>query len=76
MLEEEILNVGRGNIECWKMKGIQCWLSENIRAHFLHWWWSNCGVWTAEGQDQALSQLLFAYLMERKKSIMFTFSTP
>lgn len=74
MMKEEILNVGRGNTECWKTKEMQCWLSENIRAHFLHWWRWNCGVWAAEVQDKGLSQLTFEYLMERKKSAMFAFS--
>lgn len=35
-----------------------------------------CGVWTAEVQGKGLTQLLFAYLMERKKSIIFSFSIP
>lgn len=76
MVEEEILNIDKGSTECWEMKEIQCWLSEKICAHFLHWWWWSCGVWTAEVQDKGLTQLLFAYLMERKMSIMFSFSIP
>lgn len=46
------------------------------QSHFLHCWWWNCGVWTAEVQDKGLLQLLFAYFMERKRRIMFAFSIP